>query len=380
MNRPSVCAVVCAAGRGSRAGFEKNKLLVPFGGSTALEMSVSAFDFPAIDEILVAVSEEDEGEVKALCARFPKAKTVIGGDTRSRSVYNALLQTSCDVVLIHDGARPFVSRSVVEGCIESVRKYRSGVCALPSVDTVALTDGGYIRSVPARTRVYSLQTPQGFFAADLRAAYEKAFAAGGSYTDDSSVYAEFISPPRLCAGSRENKKLTFAEDFSPAVPAPSPARAGIGVDTHAFGKPQNYILLAGVKIPSDSGLIAHSDGDVLAHAVMDALLSAAGLKDIGHYFPDTDEKWAGADSMQMLSEVRKKVGAEGFAAENLSVAVQAEKPRLKNYIDAMKRALSAALGVGENAVGISAGTNEGLGDIGRGKGICVRACVLLRHL
>ena len=151
MNRPSVCAVVCAAGKGSRAGFEKNKLLVPFGGSTALEMSVSAFDFPAIDEILVAVSEEDEGEVKVLCARFPKAKTVIGGDTRSRSVYNALLQTSCDVVLIHDGARPFVSRSVVEGCIESVRKYRSGVCALPSVDTVALTDGGYIRSVPART-------------------------------------------------------------------------------------------------------------------------------------------------------------------------------------------------------------------------------------
>ena len=380
MNRPSVCAVVCAAGRGTRAGFETNKLLVPFGGSTALEMSVSAFDFPAIDEILVAVSEEDEGEVKALCARFPKAKTVIGGDTRSRSVYNALLQTSCDVVLIHDGARPFVSRSVVEGCIESVKKYRSGVCALPSVDTVALTDGGYIRSVPARTRVYSLQTPQGFFAADLRAAYEKAFAAGGSYTDDSSVYAEFISPPRLCAGSRENKKLTFAEDFSPAVPAPSPARAGIGVDTHAFGKPQDYILLAGVKIPSDSGLIAHSDGDVLVHAVMDALLSAAGLKDIGHYFPDTDEKWTGADSMEMLAQVRRLIAERGFSPLSLSVAVQAQKPRLSGYIDAVSQALAAALDIPKDAVGVSAGTNEGLGDIGEGKGICVRAVALLRSL
>ena len=380
MNRPSVCAVVCAAGRGSRAGFEKNKLLVPFGGSTALEMSVSAFDFPAIDEILVAVSEEDEGEVKALCARFPKAKTVIGGDTRSRSVYNALLQTSCDVVLIHDGARPFVSRSVVEGCIESVRKYRSGVCALPSVDTVALTDGGYIRSVPARTRVYSLQTPQGFFAADLRAAYEKAFAAGGSYTDDSSVYAEFVSPPRLCAGSRENKKLTFAEDFSPAVPAPSPARAGIGVDTHAFGKPQDYILLAGVKIPSDSGLVAHSDGDVLAHAVMDALLSAAGLKDIAHSFHDTNEKWTGADSMEMLAQVRRLIAERGFAPLSLSVAVQAQKPRLSGYIDAVSQALAAALGIPKDAVGVSAGTNEGLGDIGEGKGICVRAVALLRSL
>lgn len=383
----SVCAVICAAGRGTRAGFSRNKLLVPFRESTALEQSVAAFDFPLIDEILVVVSREDEAQVQALCARFPRTRTVPGGDTRSRSVYNALLVTRCDIVLIHDGARPFVSRGIIERCAESAERYRSGVCAVPAVDTVALSDErGCISSVPARGRVFALQTPQGFYTADLRAAYEKAFACGGTYTDDSSVYAQFVAPPRLCEGARDNIKLTYAEDFSATAaraassPASPPARAGLGIDTHAFGKNQNYILLAGVKIPSESGLVAHSDGDVLAHAVMDAMLSAAGLKDIGHYFPDTDEAWAGADSMKMLARVKALIAAEGWAVQNLSVAVQAQKPRLARYIDGIVSALASALDLPNDAVGVSAGTNEGLGDIGEGKGICVRAIVLLRPL
>ena len=138
-------------------------------------------------------------------------------------------------------------------------------------------------------------------------------------------------------------------------------------------------MLAGVKIPSASGLIAHSDGDVLVHAVMDALLSAAGLKDIGHYFPDTDEKWKGASSMAMLSQVVAMLQDMGYGVQNISVAIQAEKPRLAKYIDEMKAALATALGVAVDCVGISAGTNEGLGYVGEGKGITVNAYVLLRN-
>ena len=136
-------------------------------------------------------------------------------------------------------------------------------------------------------------------------------------------------------------------------------------------------MLAGVKIPSASGLIAHSDGDVLVHAVMDALLSAAGLKDIGHYFPDTDEQWKGASSMAMLSQVMELIQNQGFAVGNISVAIQAEKPRLAKHIDAMKNALARALDISVDCVGISAGTNEGLGYVGEGKGITVNAYVLL---
>ncbi|MBQ7302888.1 MAG: 2-C-methyl-D-erythritol 2,4-cyclodiphosphate synthase [Clostridia bacterium] len=167
--------------------------------------------------------------------------------------------------------------------------------------------------------------------------------------------------------------MTYAEDFRGGI-----ARCGFGVDTHAFGKEQDYIVLAGVKIPSESGLIAHSDGDVLVHAVMDALLSAAGLKDIGHYFPDTDDKWKDASSMKMLEQVVALIRAEGFVVANVSVAIQAEKPRLAKYIDEMKNALSGGLGIDPVCVGISAGTNEGLGYVGEGKGITVNAYVLLQ--
>ena len=372
----SVCAIVCAAGKGERAGFSKNKLLVPVGGRTVLERTVSAFDFPGIEEILVTASEEDREEISRLFAGFPKVRVVSGGATRTQSVFRALGENRCDIVLVHDGARPFVSRRCIENCIRSVKTFGSGICAVPSVDTVALADeNGAIASVPPRNRAYSVQTPQGFFAEELLGAYRKALAGGGEYTDDSSVYAAFVSPPRLCEGSRDNKKLTYPEDFSDGF-----ARTGIGIDTHAFGKPQDFILLAGVKIPSDSGLVAHSDGDVLVHAVMDAMLSAAGLKDIGHYFPDTDERWSGADSMNLLAEVRRKILAEGFAVKNLSVAVLAEKPRLAKYIDAMRLSLADALGLDPAAVGISAGTNEGLGYVGEGKGITVYADVLLKSL
>lgn len=372
----SVCAIVCAAGKGERAGFSKNKLLVSVGGQTVLERTVSAFDFPEIEEILVTASEEDREEISRLFAGLPKVRVVSGGATRTQSVFRALEENRCDIVLVHDGARPFVSRRCIENCIQSVKTFGSGVCAMPSVDTVALADeNGAIASVPPRNRAYSVQTPQGFFAKELLGAYRKALAGGGEYTDDSSVYAAFVSPPRLCEGSRDNKKLTYPEDFSDGF-----ARTGIGIDTHAFGKPQDFILLAGVKIPSDSGLVAHSDGDVLVHAVMDAMLSAAGLKDIGHYFPDTDERWSGADSMNLLSEVRRKILAKGFAVKNLSVAVLAEKPRLSKYIDAMRLSLADALGLDPAAVGISAGTNEGLGYVGEGKGITVYANVLLKSL
>ncbi len=340
-----------------------------------LEKTISAFDILAVTEILVTASETDFEVISTLCARFPRTRAVLGGKTRSDSVRNALKAAKGEIVLVHDGARPFVSEEIISGCISSVSRFGSGICAVPAVDTVAVSENGYIGAVPPRDKVFALQTPQGFYTEELRRAYTAAEKEGGTYTDDSSVYAAFIGAPRLCAGARENKKLTFPEDF-----ADNCARAGFGVDTHAFGKKQDFILLAGVKIPSESGLVAHSDGDVLAHAVMDALLSAAGLKDIGHYFPDKDEKWRDADSMQMLREVISLIAREGFAPKNLSVAVQAEKPRLAKFIDQIRSSLARALGLDCSAVGVSAGTNEGLGYVGEGKGITVNAYVLLRTI
>jgi 2-C-methyl-D-erythritol 4-phosphate cytidylyltransferase/2-C-methyl-D-erythritol 2,4-cyclodiphosphate synthase len=373
--KTSVCAIICAAGKGCRAGFTKNKLLTTLNGERVLKKTVSAFDFPAVDEIIITASQDDLDEISNLCAPFPRTRVVLGGETRSHSVYNALKAAQSDIVLIHDGARPFVTRTVIENCLESVKAYGSGICAIPATDTIAVAENGYIKNIPNRETLWQIQTPQGFYRENVLFAYERAFDRDEpvSVTDDSSLFAIYCGKPRLCAGARENIKLTYAQDF-----AKSTARCGFGVDTHAFGKPQDYIVLAGVKIPSDSGLIAHSDGDVLVHAVMDALLSAAGLRDIGFYFPDSDPAYKNANSMQLLKKVVSLVSERGFAVQNLSVAVQAEKPRLAKYIEEMKNNLASALDVDPTAVGITAGTNEGLGYVGEGKGITVHAYALLK--
>lgn len=371
--KTKICAVICAAGKGERAGFAKNKLLVPYQGSCALEKTLSAFDYPSIDEIVVTASENDFNEISALCKKYENAKAVLGGSTRPQSVYNALQATDADIVLIHDGARPFVTREVIDGCIQSVKSHGSGICAIDCTDTLARTENGKIVDIPPRAQMKHIQTPQGFFRENIAYAYAQAFEnENAEFTDDSSVFSLYCGKPHICAGARGNIKLTYAEDFQE-----NNARCGFGIDTHAFGKEQDYIVLAGVKIPSHSGLIAHSDGDVLVHALMDALLSACGLKDIGYYFPDSDAKWKNANSMQMLALVKDMVSQKGYQTQNVSIAIQAEKPRLAKYIDDMKNSLCSALKIDPTRVGITAGTNEGLGYVGEGKGITVHAYVLL---
>ncbi len=363
-----ITAVICGAGSGSRAGFSQNKLLEEYEGIPVLSRTLSPFvDLTEIDEILITCSPTDTGAFEGLIATLPKARLVAGGQTRTQSVLNALREAKGEIVLVHDGARPFLSKQSVLDCIAGVRKFGSAVCALPSTDTVALCDGGRISSVPARDDVYTLQTPQGFYTKELLAAYEQAECDNRAFTDESGIYAAYVAPPHIYLGERTNRKLTYREDFL------SVKRVGFGIDTHAFGAERDYITLAGVKIPSKSGLIAHSDGDVLVHAVMDALLSAAGLKDIGYYFPDSSDEFRDADSMKLLQRVVRIVKDEGLKVGNISVSVLAETPRLAPHIDGMKQSLANALELPPSAVGIAAGTNEKLGYVGEGKGITVYA-------
>lgn len=366
-----ISAILCAAGSGSRAGFSGNKVLRELNGLPVLLYSVSAFAATA-DEILIACREEDRTRIDALLSPFPHARTVIGGRTRTQSVYSALLESQGDIVLIHDAARPFVTRKIIWDCIACVRQFGSGVCALPATDTTVLAEDGRIVSVPARKNVFTVQTPQGFLRDELLRAYTAAFSEEreDDFTDDSGVYAAYIAPPHIFLGDRANKKLTYPEDFAPAE------RAGFGVDTHAFGE-GDHIVLGGVRIPHTRGLVAHSDGDVLVHALMDALLSAAGLRDIGHYFPDTDARYAGADSMALLAEVVQLVKEQGLAPKNVSLTILAQRPRLAPHIEAMQANLAAALSLPPDAVGIAAGTNERLGYVGEEKGITCFAMVLL---
>lgn len=384
-----ISAIICAAGRGERAGFCKNKLLAPLNRAPALWWTLNRFAEAKInidktcagfDEVIVAAAPCDKEEIGTMCKRLGFIVTE-GGNTRTESVYNALKIATGDVVLIHDGARPYVGDDVFSDCIKCVREHGSAVCARPATDTTATVENGSITAVPDRNALYSLQTPQAFYLKDILPAYEKAITDGQVYTDDSSVYLRYVGRPHVFIGPENNRKLTYRQDFEETDCTPiqvAGKRVGIGVDTHAFGKALNYVVLGGVKIPCDEGLIAHSDGDVVVHAVMDALLSAAGLYDIGHYFPDNEDAYLNADSMILLKKVIELIGTKGLTPAAVSIAVQAEKPRLGRYIDDMKRSLSSALGIDAESVGITVGTCEGLGYVGNGLGITVQAIALLR--
>lgn len=376
----SISVIICAAGRGTRAGF--NKLLAPYQGIPVIERTICAFLRKDVSQILVAHAKEDEAAFEALAKKYP-IDCVEGGETRTQTVYRALQRVTAELVLIHDGARPFVSQAVIDACIESVRTHGSGVAAISATDTICIADeNGRIANTPARAYCYMVQTPQGFPTNSLRTAYKQAIADGNTYTDDASVFAAYVGAPKLCTGDRANKKLTFQEDFFPAA-----SRVGFGVDTHAFANPNadrkqtdEQIFLCGVRVPSHSRLVAHSDGDVAVHAVMDALLSAAGKRDIGHYFPDTDARYQGANSMQLLAEVLALLQADGLRPISLSVAIQAEAPRLAKHISQMQQTLATALSLPHEQVGVTAGTNERLGYVGEGKGITAYAYVLCQTL
>lgn len=377
-----ISVIICAAGKGERAGFNKNKLMAILNGAPALDYALTTFvlfDHQYLGGNLekIAVCGEDDDDTIEYCRAYGY-QVVIGGKTRTESVYNALKVVTGDIVLIHDGARPFVTFDIIEECINCVKEYGSAICACPAIDTVAIGSDGYIGEVPNRDNVYIIQTPQAFLTKDIAEAYEKAMLSGEKFTDDSSVYSRYVKPAKICpCGTPQNKKLTYKEDFENNYYHPNPLFfaslkpcVGFGVDVHAFGKEQDFVTLCGVKIPCDSGLIAHSDGDVAVHAIMDALLSAAGLKDIGHYFPDSDPKYRGADSMKLLEQVVELISKKYFKPLGLSVAIQAEKPRLANYIDEMVLNLSKAVGIERVNISITAGTCEGLGFVGQKRGIC----------
>ena len=386
-----ISVIICAAGRGERAGFEKNKLLVPVNGAPVIYHTARVANKflsclgrnDSRAELIIACSPQDMPEITAICAPFG-AIIAEGGQTRTESVFNALKAVTGEIALIHDGARPFTSVEQFLTCLDCVKEHKSGIVATPSTDTVYVTDGGWAAHIPERSAVFAVQTPQGFFTKDIKEAYEKAIASGETFTDDGSVYSRFISPARICpCGTATNRKLTYKEDFdnfSPLIPRTVEGKvekAGIGIDVHAFGKKQDFVMLCGVKVPCDCGLVAHSDGDVALHAVMDAILSAAGLRDIGYYFPENDPAFEGADSAALLVKVINLAGERDYKVCGLSVAIQAEKPRLSAYIDEMKERLSALTGAEVNSIGISAGTSEGLGFVGEGRGICVTCAATL---
>ena len=362
--------ILTCAGKGTRAGFDKNKLLLPVDGQVCFLKALSVFiDSGLVDEYVITANQTDYEEIKRLSPDF--VKVVLGGASRSQSIKNALLHITGDIVLIHDGARPFLSKNLVDDCIKTVVNFGSAIPCLPSINTIANVDGDEIKEYVGKSGLYSVQTPQGFITEDIKRAY--ACAGEKDFNDDGSLYMAYVKPPHVFIGEKDNVKLTFKDDFTPTSKT---VRFGTGFDCHKLVESRKLIL-GGVEIPNDKGLLGHSDADVVTHAVMDAILSGAGLRDIGFYFPDSDPKYEGANSIDLLKEVITLAKNEGFNVKSVSAVIMAEKPKLLKHIPTIKESLANALSIPVSEIGLGATTLEGLGFVGREEGICTHANVVL---
>ena len=283
---------------------------------------------------------------------------------------------------IHDGARPLVTAEVIARTLESAKKYGSGVAAVPLKDTVKrVNEGGVVVDTPPRDALRAVQTPQTFEAELIRRAHA-AYALGERATDDAALAERMGVKVRLTEGDVENIKLTTPEDMLLARQVilrregqkeeKPMVRIGHGYDVHRLTEDRKLIL-CGVEIPYTLGLLGHSDADVALHALMDALLGAAALGDIGRHFPDTDPAYKGADSGKLLDHVVALLEEKGYAVGNVDVTIICQRPKLKDYIEQMRQNVARHLKVDADCVNIKATTTEKLGFEGEGLGISSHA-------
>ena len=369
--RPSVGAIILCAGKGERTGLTYNKVLHRMGVKTVLETTLDAFKQANVSNITVVAAQDDLNSIIELTAPYDGVSVVTGGFTRFESVLCGLKAHKCDIVIIHDGARPFVTVDIIERSVMSAIEYGSGIAAVKTIDTVKqLDENGNMHSMP-RDKLLNMQTPQTFRYSEILKAYE---SAKGSFTDDAEVYESAGYSPRPIEGSYDNIKITTAADLIKQTPRN--CRIGVGFDVHRLvdGRP---LILGGVKIDYPRGLDGHSDADVLVHAIMDALLSATGLPDIGVLFPDTDDKYLGASSMGLLERVVTMIAERNYTIENVSAVIIAQRPKLAPIINDIRASLSHTLGIDFSRINVSATTTERLGLIGSGDAIASDASCIL---
>ena len=382
---PYTVMMVAAAGGSTRMGQPKQHILL--GKHPVLIHTLLALQqVEAVDEILLIARPEDIGTFAAQAAEAGVTKLtriVAGGNTRQQSVANGLaaLPTEATIVGIHDGARPLIDPDTVSAVIEVASECGAAAVAVPVKDTLKRTDEeGVIIDTPDRANLWRVQTPQVFDRAALCAAMEAAMAAGRDYTDDCQLMEAAGFSVRLVTGLDTNLKLTTPEDIRLAqalmAKETTAMRIGHGYDVHRLVEGRDLIL-GGVKIEYEKGLLGHSDADVLTHAVMDALLGAAALGDIGKLFPDNDPAYKGADSIALLRRVVERVNEDGYKIGNIDATVLCQRPKLAPHIPQMREMIADACGVDVKYVSVKATTEEGLGFTGSGEGIAAHCVCLL---
>lgn len=406
-------AVIPAAGKGVRAGFAVPKQFVSRGRFTLLEWTlIKVLSLPEVDGVIVPLPYPvlKVPDVDAIRKSFPgfskkPVEFTVGGDNRQESVYNGLQRVPENVswIMIHDAVRPFITYNLFRRVLEAALASGAAICGLNATDTVKLVRGSVVCSTVERGCVFLVQTPQIFRGELIKQAHRLAKGDGFLSTDDSHLVERLGHPVVVVPGDKANVKLTYPGDFEEAekilkagfagsIPWISPVssherkttrqlsskrlagrrmagqyRVGFGFDLHPL-VPGRKCIIGGVDIPHQTGLLGHSDGDVLIHSVIDAILGALGLRDIGYWFPDDSPEFKNMSSLDMLSGLWNKNNRR-IRIHNIDCTILAESPRISPYVEQMKANIAGRLYVEPEIISIKATTAEGLGALGRGEGI-----------
>lgn len=380
-------AIIVAAGRGLRAGGGGPKQYRTIGGRPVIARAMEPFcGHPQVFAVQPITNPDDVALFNEAVAGLRYQAPANGGATRQASVHaglEALAEQAPDIVLIHDAARPFVSAAVIERAIAAAQITGAAVPTAPVVDTIkVVNDKGHVEATPERAKLRIAQTPQAFRFDVILAAHRRAAAEGrDDFTDDAALAEWAGLTVATFEGDPANMKLTTPEDFSREearlAASLGDIRMGTGYDVHAFGD-GDHLMICGVRVPHTRGFLAHSDGDVGLHALVDAILGALADGDIGSHFPPSDPQWKGAASDKFLEYAVGRVTARGGRIANLEVTLICERPKIGPLRDAMRTRISEISGVPVSRVAVKATTSERLGFTGREEGIAATAAATIR--
>jgi len=379
-------AIVLAAGIGRRMQSDQPKQFLDLAGAPLLTHTLDAFEAcEGVDAIVVVTGSDDTDAVASLVDGYAKVRVVVtGGKERQDSVAEGLkaVPSDADLIAVHDGARPLILPTEIDVVLAAARVSGAAVIGQPVSDTIKRVDKGDVAETLDRSALWAVQTPQAFKADVIREAHAAAQRDGFVGTDDTVLVERLGLKVALVEGSRDNIKVTHpgdlerAEDILRRRSGGSVQRIGMGYDVHQLTAGRKLIL-GGVDVPFEKGLDGHSDADVLSHVVIDALLGAAGLGDIGRLFPDTDAAFKDISSLVLLERTAEALREANVTIGNVDATVMAQRPKLALYIPEMEANIARALGTSVDRVSVKATTTEKLGFVGKEEGMAAQAVAMV---
>jgi 2-C-methyl-D-erythritol 4-phosphate cytidylyltransferase / 2-C-methyl-D-erythritol 2,4-cyclodiphosphate synthase len=370
-----IYALIVAGGQGLRFSTQLPKQYWSLGGVSILRRTLQAFSgHPSLSGIQVVIHPDHQALYDEAVRGLSLLPVVMGDSHRQGSVYQglkALQSYEPDMVLIHDGARPFVSDKIINDVIQGTTTHQACIPVVPIIDTLKVCDSGLIQRTSPRHGLYGAQTPQGFNYGVIFDVHHR-LKDLTDFTDDASMVESLNIPVATCEGSIDNFKITTGEDYQRGKKMSVDIRVGNGFDVHGFTAGPG-LWLCGTFIPCGMALNGHSDADVALHALTDALLGAIGAQDIGYHFPPSDPQWRGASSAQFVKHALKLITDKGGRVNHVDLTIIGEEPRLTPHRSSMIKSLSEILSLGEEKVSLKATTTERLGFTGRKEGLAAMA-------